>query len=154
MHHVAPLLHRMAHDLVDVLGTSAPPSKRCRVPGASSAAYVDAEGLAATLLAADQRAFPAHSFDVCMHLTQLLLTTALPQRHESTSTPRMGRVLRASYALNAPAHSDETLPQFSTDTTSPLELPPSSVAPNASESESDDAWATPASMSSPTRRGV
>ena len=70
------------------------------------------------------------------------------------STPRMGRVSRASYALNAPAHSDETLPLFSTDTTSPLELPPSSVAPNASESESDDAWATPASMSSPTRRGV
>lgn len=154
MHRVAPLLYRMAHDLTDVLSTSSPSSKRARRPDLPSVVYVDAEAMAAALLDADQRVFPPHSFDVRTHLIQLLLTTAVPQGQEAMSTPRMGRVSRASYALHVPAHSDETLPLFSTDTTSPLELPPSSVALNASESESEVTWATPPSMSSPTRRSA
>lgn len=62
---------------------------------------------------------------------------------------RFGRVPPASAPLQAPTHSDKVLPALTTDATSPLEVPSSNVHIS---SDSQDSWATPPELSSPSHR--
>lgn len=69
--------------------------------------------------------------------------------NDSDTDARFGRVPPASAPLQAPAHSDEVLPALTTDATSPLEVPSSNVHIS---SDSQDSWATPPELSSPSHR--